>query len=150
MTCACVILSVIETVTFYGILRIAWYDLPRGLSRDTTMHELSIAAYLLETVTERAQQAGARQVLAINLVIGERAGIVEDSLRFSFDLLASGTLAEGARINARRTPLRFHCAGCDSDYTPRAETFRCPDCGVAGQIVDDASALLIENIEIET
>jgi hydrogenase nickel incorporation protein HypA/HybF len=114
------------------------------------MHELSIANYLLETVTERAREAGARQVLAINLVIGARAGVVEDSLRFSFDLLASGTLAEGAQINTRCTPMRFYCAGCDGDYTPADGNFRCPRCLAVGQVVDDGSALLIENIEIET
>jgi hydrogenase nickel incorporation protein HypA/HybF len=114
------------------------------------MHELSIAVYLLEAVAEHAQQIGARQVLAINLVVGERAGIVDDSLRFSFELLAPGTLAEGAQINTRRTPMRFHCAGCDDDYAPAGETFRCPHCGVAGQVIDDGSELLIESIEIET
>jgi hydrogenase nickel incorporation protein HypA/HybF len=114
------------------------------------MHELSIAAYLLEAVTKHAQQIGARQVLTINLVIGERAGVVDDSLRFSFDMLAPGTLAEGARINTRRTSMRFHCVGCDDDYTPAGETFRCPRCDTVGQVTDDGSDLLIESIEIET
>ena len=114
------------------------------------MHELSIASYMLEAVTEQAQQAGARRVLAINLVVGERAGIVDDSLRFSFELLASGTPAEGARINTRKTPMRFQCAGCSEDYTPDEGSFRCPQCGITGQVVDDGSALTIESIEIET
>ena len=113
------------------------------------MHELSIASYLLEAVEEQAQQAGAARIVAINLVIGERAGVVDDSLRFSFELLAQDTLAEGACINVRRTLMRFHCAACADDYTPR-EGFRCPRCGASGQIVDDASKLMIESIEIVT
>ncbi len=114
------------------------------------MHELGIATYLLEAVVEQARQVGAHRVLAINLVVGERAGVVDDSLQFSFDLLAPSTLAEGARINTRRTPMRFHCAGCDSDYRPREGDFRCPDCGTFGQLADDGSALVIESIEVET
>src|SRR5262245_10579618 len=114
------------------------------------MHELSIASYLLEAVTERTQQIGASRVLAINLVIGERAGGVDDSLRFSFDLLASGTPAEGAQINTRRTSMRFSCARCANEYTPVGASFRCPGCGAVGTVVDDGTELLIESIEVET
>lgn len=114
------------------------------------MHELSIAAYLLAAVEEQAQQHGSSRILAINLVVGERAGIEEDALRFSFELLADGTAAEGAQIAMRRTPMRFHCAGCDSSYTPADGDFRCPHCGTVGRVTDDGSALVIESIEIET
>ena len=114
------------------------------------MHELSIAAYLLEAVNEQAQQIQARRVLAINLVIGERAGVVEESLRFSFELLAAGTLAENAQIAIRKTPMRFHCAACGDDYTPAQNSFRCPRCTTIGQVIDDGSQMLIESIEIDT
>jgi hydrogenase nickel incorporation protein HypA/HybF len=114
------------------------------------MHELGIATYLLEAVVEQARQAGADRVLAINLVVGERAGIVDESLQFSFDLLAPSTLAEGARINTRRTTMRFACARCGSEYAPRNADFGCPGCGTVGQLVDDGSTLVIESIEVET
>lgn len=114
------------------------------------MHELSIASYLLEAVEQQAQQSQARKVLAINLVIGERAGVVDEALQFSFELLAQGTPAEGARILARRTPMRFSCDRCADDYTPGVADFHCPRCGALGQLADDASGLIIESIEIET
>jgi hydrogenase nickel incorporation protein HypA/HybF len=114
------------------------------------MHELSIATYLLEAVVEQARLAGARRVLAIELLVGARAGVEDDSLRFSFELLAQGTPAEGAQIVTRSTAMRFHCAGCARDYTPAEGSFHCPTCGIMGQVVDDASALVIESIEIET
>jgi hydrogenase nickel incorporation protein HypA/HybF len=114
------------------------------------MHELSIASYLLEAVIDHAHEIGASRVLAINLIVGERAGVVDDSLRFSFEMLAPGTLAEGAQINTQRTAMRFHCAGCDDDYAPAAGDFCCPRCGNYGQVCDDGSALVIESIEVET
>ncbi len=113
------------------------------------MHELSIAAQLLEAVEAHALQRCAERVLVINLVVGERAGIVDDSLRFSFELLAAETLAEGAQINVRRTPMRFHCDGCDDDYTPGFADFRCPHCNRTGHVIDNGSDLMIESIEIE-
>ncbi|MDQ3813472.1 MAG: hydrogenase maturation nickel metallochaperone HypA [Armatimonadota bacterium] len=105
-------------------------------------------SYLLESVEEQARQLGARKVLAINLVLGERAGI-DDSLLFYFDLLAPGTLAEGAKLNVRRTAMRFRCERCESDYSPVGADFGCPQCGTVGQLTDDGSELLIESMEIE-
>jgi|SRR5579859_7919881 len=113
------------------------------------MHELSIAAYLLEAVDGHARQLGASRILTINLLVGTRAGVVDESLQFSFDMLAPGTLAEGARIVTRRSGMRFHCAGCATDYDPGDGDFRCPHCGTFGQVVDDGSSLLIESIEID-
>ncbi len=114
------------------------------------MHELSVMAYMLETVEEHAQQLGASKVLAINLVVGERSSIIDDSLLFYFDMLTPGTLAEGASLNVRRTPMRFHCRTCDSDYSPSRIDFRCPTCDTVGQVTDDGSELSIESMEIES
>ncbi len=113
------------------------------------MHELSITSGLIETVEAQAQQLGAARVVAINLVAGERAGIVEESLRFYLEMLSPGTRVQGAQLHVRYTPMRFHCAQC-GDYTPAEANFDCPGCGVVGQVADDGSGLLIESIEIET
>ena len=114
------------------------------------MHELSVTSYLVDAVDTRARELGATRVLTINLVIGERSGIVDDSLRFYFEMLAPGTLVEGAALNVARTSLRFHCAACARDYGPSGFDFLCPNCGALGEVVDDGSDLLIESLEIET
>ena len=113
------------------------------------MHELSLMTYLLEAVEKEAQQRGASKVVAINLLVGERAGI-DDSLMFYFDLITPETkFCEGAKLHIRRTPMRFACNECNADYTPRGADFHCPECGVVGRLVDDATELLIESLEIE-
>jgi hydrogenase nickel incorporation protein HypA/HybF len=114
------------------------------------VHELPIVTALLEGVESRAQEVGAARVLAVNLVVGERAGIVDDSLRFYFEMLTPGTLADGARLNVRRTRMRFRCAGCANEYSPRGADFACPACGRVGELADDAPDLSIESMEVET
>jgi len=115
------------------------------------MHEFSIMTYLLEGVEAEARQRQARKVTAINLILGERAGI-DDSLLFYFDELTPGTIAEGAKLNIRRTKMSFVCAACDAEYSPdpKRGDFACPRCGEVGQLTNDASDLLIESIEIAT
>ena len=113
------------------------------------MHELSVMSYLLETVEAQAAQHGAHKVLAVNVVMGDRASMVDDSLLFYFDLLTPGTLAEGAHLNVRRTAMRFCCERCEAEYSPRGADFGCPTCGTVGRVTDDGSELLIESIEID-
>ena len=113
------------------------------------VHEISVMTALLDSVEAHATRIGAKKVLAINLVIGERASIIDDSLLFAFDLLTLGTRAEGAALNVRRTRMRFHCAPCDDDYHRTGTDFRCPRCGAVGQVTDEGSELLIESMEVE-
>lgn len=114
------------------------------------MHELGITSQLLAAVEERAQELGARKVVAINLVVGERSGVVDESLRFCFEMLAPGTLASDAEIVISRVPLRFGCPACRCDYTPAAADFACPRCGAVGKVIDAGNQLVIDSIEIET
>lgn len=113
------------------------------------MHELAVAAYLLERAEHHADRLNAGKIVAINLVVGERSCLVDDALRFSFDLLAPGTIAEAAHINIRRTPMRFHCPDCEDEYVPPDGGFACPICQRIGQVLDDGSDMLIESVEIE-
>ncbi len=113
------------------------------------VHELSVMSYMLEAVVERATQLDAKKVVGINLVIGERASIVDDSLLFCFELLASDTIAAGARVNIRRTHMRFHCEPCAEDYARVGDDFCCPRCKTIGQVTNAGTELLIDSIEID-
>lgn len=110
------------------------------------MHEFGLMTQLLQAVETKAQELGSRPVLAINLLIGDRASIVDDSLLYYFEMLTPGTLAEGAELNVKRVPSRFYCAHCDAKYTPTGGDFRCPNCDQIGIITHEGSELLIESI----
>ena len=110
------------------------------------MHEFGVMTQLLEAVEAKAHEMGSRPVLAINLLIGDRASIVDDSLLYYFDMLTPGTLAEGAELNVRRVPSRFYCATCDEKYVASGADFRCPTCEQVGIVTAEGSELLIESI----
>lgn len=112
------------------------------------MHEFGLMSQLLQAVEAKAQEMGCRPILAINLLIGDRASIVDDSLLFYFDMLAPGTLAEGADLNVRRIPSRFYCGRCHEKFTPGGGNFNCPTCGQVGTVTTEGSELLIESIEL--
>ncbi|MDT7617627.1 MAG: hydrogenase nickel incorporation protein HypA/HybF, partial [Pseudonocardiales bacterium] len=55
------------------------------------MHELSITQSIVTTVTERMHE---RPVRRIRLEVGRLSGLVPDSVRFCFELVAAGTTCE--------------------------------------------------------
>ncbi|MGI8643974.1 MAG: hydrogenase maturation nickel metallochaperone HypA [Thermomicrobiales bacterium] len=114
------------------------------------MHEFALMTHLLDAVESHARELEATRVVTINLAVGSRTGVVEDSFAFYFDMLTPGTVAEGAELNMHHTSMRFHCPACHQDYTPVQADFDCPGCHAVGQLTDDGSQLLIESLEIET
>jgi hydrogenase nickel incorporation protein HypA/HybF len=60
------------------------------------LHELSLAEGLVDLVAERT--AG-RQVVAVNLRVGDRSGVVADALAFCFDVVTVETPLAGAVLH---------------------------------------------------
>lgn len=59
------------------------------------MHELAITEGIVATVTEKLPD---KKITLVRLEIGALSGIVADSVRFCFDLVAEGTPLEGAEL----------------------------------------------------
>lgn len=93
------------------------------------MHELSIAMSIVDTATLEVQKAGAHRVDAIELNIGEMAGIEWEALDFAWPVaVKDSVLAEAERIIHRIAP-SAHCRDCGHDYRPNTLYEPCPNCG---------------------
>ncbi|MEJ2047557.1 MAG: hydrogenase maturation nickel metallochaperone HypA, partial [Dehalococcoidia bacterium] len=90
------------------------------------MHELAITQNMLDIVLEKAKESGAERVGAINLVIGELSGFVEESVRFYFDFLAKDTIAEGAVLNFKPVSPQARCRSCDKPFEITEFDWSCP------------------------
>lgn len=114
------------------------------------MHELPITESILEIAQRHAQQAGAERIADIYMAIGQLSSVIDDSIRFYWDMISEGTIAEGARLHFRRVPAEFSCQDCEIDYQPEGEDFACPQCGGANIKLIGGGEFQIEAIEIET
>ena len=112
------------------------------------MHEYSITQSLLDLVLKQANEAGAGEVSKINLVIGEMTGVVDDSVRFYFDLLSKGTIAEGACLSLRMVPVTGRCRECGQPFPLQEASWTCPYCGNNGIDIVSGRELMVESLEI--
>jgi len=93
------------------------------------MHEVSLMQNLLDIVSKTVEREGGTKANLIHLRLGELSGVNKDALRFAFDVLAKGTVAEGAKFEIEDVPLRVQCSDCGEEFSPEELTFRCENCG---------------------
>lgn len=114
------------------------------------MHELSVTQSILDIVQRHAERAGAQRIVAINLVIGDLTGFVDDSIQFYFDFLSRDTPAEGAQLVFERIEPRVRCHVCDAEYSPPdSRLWTCPQCDALGGEVIAGREFSVASIEIE-
>lgn len=114
------------------------------------MHELSVTENILEITLRHARSAGARRVSDVQIVIGQLSSIVDDSVQFYWDLVAEGTLAQGARLHFQRIPAELLCLDCNQRYQPAKEELLCPHCGGARAKIVSGEEFYLDSIEVET
>jgi hydrogenase nickel incorporation protein HypA/HybF len=113
------------------------------------LHELSITENLLALALQHAEQAGATRIVRLNLVIGDLSSVVDESVQFYWDMLAKGTIAEGAELNFRRVAGRLRCVVCGSTFELNKYDFSCPECGSVRTLVAEGEDFRLESIDVE-
>ena len=71
------------------------------------MHEMSLCEGILQILEERAAADGFKEVRTVRLEIGRFAGVEIDALRFGFDVVMKGSVAENATLDVIDVPGMF-------------------------------------------
>jgi hydrogenase nickel incorporation protein HypA/HybF len=113
------------------------------------MHELSVTQSLLNIAVKHAEKANAGRVTDLNIVIGDLASMVDESIQFYWDIIAKGTMAEGATLHFRRVPAELQCNTCGEKYRPSDKELICPGCGGVGAKIIAGEEFALESIDVE-
>jgi hydrogenase nickel incorporation protein HypA/HybF len=112
------------------------------------LHELGIAAEIVEIAVAEARRHGGRKVTAVNLKIGVLRGIVPEHLAFLFGHVARDTIAEGAKLSIEEETVRVDCRSCGT-VEAGGMTLDCPACGGVEVEIQGGDAMRIVSLEVE-
>lgn len=112
------------------------------------MHEMSLCEGVLQVIEDNARQQNYEKVSAVWLEIGALAGVEVEAMRFCFDAVTRGSIADGARLEILGTPGTAWCMGCMKSVTVSARYDLCPSCGGAQLHVTGGDEMRIKELEV--
>lgn len=113
------------------------------------MHEMSLCEGVLQVLEDNARIKGYRRVKTVWLEIGGLSGVELEAMRFSFDVVTSGTLADNARLEIIEVPGRAWCMQCAQTVPVHQRFDACPDCGSYQLQVTGGEEMKIKELEVE-
>jgi hydrogenase nickel incorporation protein HypA/HybF len=113
------------------------------------MHEMSLAESVREIVEETARASGAHRVRRVRLEIGALSQVEPEAMRFGFELVMRGSLAESAALEIVQTPGTAWCMKCSQAVTIERRGDACPCCGSLQLQVTGGERMRVMDIEID-
>ena len=93
------------------------------------MHELSLVQGILQAALDEAEKASGRRIKEIHAKVRESGHHMEAySLQTLLEVIAKGTIAEGAEMKIVVVPPTLRCKECDFTFLAQANTLVCPHC----------------------
>lgn len=131
------------------------------------MHEMSLAEGVLGVVQEavRAHEATSSAgggnppadaahparpcaVRVVRLEIGALAAVEIESLRFAFDVVRSGSVADGAELDIVQVPGSAWCMQCSRSVAIAERGDPCPECGSWQLQVTGGDQMRVKELEL--
>jgi hydrogenase nickel incorporation protein HypA/HybF len=113
------------------------------------VHELGVTQSILQIALHHAHEADAARITSLNLVIGELASIVDDSVQFYWDMIAKDTIAEDAVLHFKRIQATLRCRACGHTFDMDRREFACPACGSSQVEVAGGDEFFLESIDVD-
>jgi hydrogenase nickel incorporation protein HypA/HybF len=112
------------------------------------MHEMSLAESVLGAIEDAARAQRFTAVKTVRLEIGRLAAVELDALRFAFDVVKRGGIADGARLEIVDVPGAAWCMRCCDTVPLAARGNACPRCGSFQLQVNGGDELRIKELEV--
>jgi len=113
------------------------------------MHEMSLAESALQIIEDAAHQQGFKRVKTVWLEIGQLSCVEQEAMRFCFDAVINGSVADGAKLEIVETPGEGRCAQCGQESQIASLYEACPQCGGYTMQVIAGDAMRVMELEVE-
>jgi len=106
------------------------------------MNEVAVAMSLVELACAELHHFGAgARITDLRIRLGQRSGVVPETLLFSFKLASEGSPIEGATLDIDEEPLELRCERCETRVVPNGIATRCLVCGAPVPLAGDGDSL---------
>mgnify|MGYP000096092015 CR=1 FL=1 len=112
------------------------------------MHEMSLCENIREIICEQAAKDGFTRVNRVWLEVGPLSCVEPDALRFGFDVVMRGSVAEGACVEIITPAAIARCSLCGQSATIAQRYDPCPFCGTGPMEMLSGDALKISKLEV--
>jgi len=113
------------------------------------MHEMSICESIVSVIEQQAVAQSFSRVKRVRLEIGPLAGVELEALRFSYDVVTKGGIAEGSALEVIEMPVTAWCMPCARPVKVRERYDPCPDCGSYQVQITGGDELRIRDMEVD-
>jgi len=113
------------------------------------MHEMSLAEGIIELVEDTARRENAARVSLVVLEIGQLSSVEPEALRFCFDVVTKGGIADGAALEIVAVPGAGWCMQCATTVPLGERWGDCPQCGSAQVQPTAGTEMRVREIGIE-
>jgi hydrogenase nickel incorporation protein HypA/HybF len=109
---------------------------------------MSLCQGLFELMESQQRQDGFQRVRRVVLEVGVLGHVEPEALRFAFDSLAPGSLADGATLELIDVPARAWCMGCSQSVDLDRRGDPCGQCGGYQLMVEQGEELRLKELEV--
>ena len=112
------------------------------------MHEISLCGNIREILEDQAAKDGYTRVNKVWLEIGPLSCVEPGALRFGFDVVMRGSVAEGAELEIVTPPAQARCLACGAVAAVTQRYEICSSCGSPGMELTQGDELRISRLEV--
>lgn len=111
------------------------------------MHELGLLTGVVEAVEKSCPN---RTVTKVAMRVGDRSGVIYDSLIAAWSVASAGTCCDGAEFEAERIPATVFCPSCNCEQEiDEFFALTCPVCGTPTADLRHGREFEITYVEVE-
>lgn len=112
------------------------------------MHEMSLCENIRDVLEDQAQESGFTRVTKVWVEVGPLSCVEPEALKFGFDVVMRGSVAEGSVLDIATPPAAARCPACGKTTEVKQRYEACPDCGTPGLQIMQGEAFKIMKLEV--
>jgi len=112
------------------------------------MHEMALCESIRSIIEEQAARQAFTRVERVALDVGAFSGVEVEALRFGFDVVMKGSVAQDARLEIVEQEGRGWCMPCAVEVSIAQRYDPCPHCGSYQLQVTGGEDLKIRELEV--